>query len=79
MLVRNASDVCTNIQNVNSYHNHLKSWINRFYGVAIKDLDHYLSWFRFLDKIRQCNDDITVNQMIVEGCLFSMDVTYDKI
>ncbi len=67
------------IQNVNSYHSRLKSWINRFNGVATKYLDHYLSWFQFLDQIRHRNNDTTVSQMIVESCLFSTDVTYDKL
>ncbi len=39
------------IQNVNSYHKRLKDWIRRFNGVATKYLDHYLSWFYFLETI----------------------------
>ena len=33
------------IQNINSYHSRLKSWItDRFHGVATKYLNHYLWW-----------------------------------
>ncbi|EDL65561.1 Hypothetical protein, CF-32 family [Bacillus sp. SG-1] len=39
------------IQNVNNYHSRLKGWMDRFNGVATKYLDHYLSWFHFLDLI----------------------------
>jgi len=48
-------------------------------GVATKYLDHYLSWFHFLDQIKHRNDDMTVAKMIVESCLFSTDATYDKL
>ncbi|EKP97575.1 transposase [Bacillus cereus] len=67
------------IQNVNSYHSRLKGWIDRFNGVATKYLDHYLSWFRFLDSIRHRNNDATVSKMIIESCLFSTVETYDKL
>ncbi|WP_413473706.1 IS1595 family transposase [Streptococcus parauberis] len=67
------------IQNVNSYHSRLKGWINRFNGVATKYLDHYLSWFQFLDQIKHRNDDTTVSKMIIESCIFSTEMTYDKL
>lgn len=67
------------IQNVNSYHSRLKGWINRFNGVATKYLDHYLSWFQFLDSIRHRKNEATVSKMNVDSCLFSTDVTYDKL
>lgn len=38
------------IQNVNAYHGRLKSWIARFKGVATDYLEHYLGWFRALDR-----------------------------
>jgi hypothetical protein len=47
--------------------------------VATKYLDHYLSWFQFLDQIKHRNDDMTVTKMIVESCLFSTETTYDKL
>ena len=41
------------IQNVNSMHSRLKTWINRdFYGVATKYLQNYLNWFRLKEKYR---------------------------
>lgn len=44
------------IQNLNNYHSHLKGWMQRFNGVATKYLDHYLSWFQFLDIVKQRNN-----------------------
>lgn len=66
------------IQNVNSYHSQLKSWINRFNGVATKYLSHYLSWFRFLEVIKYRNDGATVSKMFVESCLFKTIATNDR-
>ncbi len=40
------------IQGVNSYHQRLKGWIQRFHGVATKYLPHYLGWFRWFDQHR---------------------------
>jgi hypothetical protein len=45
------------IQNVISYHSSLKSWMERFKGVATKYLDHYLRWFQFLDTIKELYDN----------------------
>ncbi|WP_377889189.1 IS1595 family transposase [Alkalihalobacillus sp. R86527] len=67
------------IQNVNSYHSRLKTWIRRFNGVASKYLDHYLIWFLFLDQIKHKKNDVTVSKMIVDSCLFPTDETYDKL
>ena len=38
------------IQNVNAYRSRLKGWIQRFRGVAISYLHHYLGWFRVVDR-----------------------------
>lgn len=38
------------IQNVNSYHSRLKTWIRKFNGVATKYLLNYLTWFEHLDE-----------------------------
>lgn len=38
------------INNVNSHHSRLKGWLHRFRGVASSYLDHYLGWFRTLDR-----------------------------
>lgn len=40
------------IQNVNAYDSRLKTWINRFHGVATKYLENYLGWRRWLER---CN------------------------
>ena len=44
------------IQSVNSYHQRLKGWIQRFHGVATKYLHHYLGWFRWFDQHRTKNN-----------------------
>lgn len=38
------------VQNVNSYHSRLKTWLRRFKGVATRYLDSYLGWFRAIDR-----------------------------
>lgn len=38
------------IQNVNAYHSRLKGWIRRFRGIATSYLNHYLGWFRVIDR-----------------------------
>jgi hypothetical protein len=38
-----------NINNVNAYHGRLKQWLNRFNGVATKNLPNYLGWRRALE------------------------------
>jgi hypothetical protein len=42
------------IQNVNAYHSRWKTWMLRFHGVATSYLEHYLGWFRALDRNAQC-------------------------
>jgi transposase-like protein len=37
------------INNVNAYHRRLKQWLNRFNGVATKNLPNYLGWRRALE------------------------------
>jgi hypothetical protein len=34
---------------VNAYHSRLKQWLNRFNGVATKNLPNYLGWRRALE------------------------------
>lgn len=67
------------IQNVNSYHSRLKSWMKRFNSVATKYLDHYLSWFQFLDTIKHIKDNFTITKMFLDSCSFSVNTTYDKL
>jgi len=40
------------IQGVNSYHQRLKGWIERFHGVATRYLSRYLGWFRWFEQHR---------------------------
>lgn len=42
------------IQNVNAYHQRLKTWMIRFRGVATKYLTHYLGWRRMLERYKGC-------------------------
>jgi transposase-like protein len=37
------------INNVNAYHGRLKQWLNRFNGVATKNLPNYLGWRRAIE------------------------------
>jgi hypothetical protein len=37
------------INNVHAYHGRLKQWLNRFNGVATKNLPNYLGWRRALE------------------------------
>lgn len=67
------------IKYVNNYHSRLKGWIQRFNGVATKHLDHYLSWFQFLDIVKLRSDNATVSKMIVKSTLFPANTTYDKL
>lgn len=43
-------DGAYHIQGVNNYHTRLKTWIQRFHGVATKYLHRYLGWFRWFDQ-----------------------------
>ena len=67
------------IQNVNNYHSMLKGWIQRFNGVATKYLDHYLSWFQFLDIVKHKSDDSSISKLIVESCLLPINETYNSL
>ena len=67
------------IQNVNNYHSRLKGWIQRFNGMATKYLDHYLSWFQFLDIVKHLSDNASKSRMIVESCLYPISETYHSL
>ncbi|NYF23826.1 transposase-like protein [Sporosarcina sp. JAI121] len=67
------------IQNVNNYHSRLKGWIQRFNGVATKYLDHFLSWFQFLDIVKHKSDEGSISKMIVETCLLPINETYNSL
>lgn len=63
------------IQNVNNYHSRLKRWIDRFNGVATKNLQHYLAWFRYLDSKEYENTTSNKKSMLVTSCLFTINFT----
>ncbi|MEK4198539.1 IS1595 family transposase [Cytobacillus sp. FSL K6-0265] len=67
------------IQNVNNYHSRLKGWMQRFNGVATKYLEHYLSWFQFLDIVKHRSDNVSITKMIVESCLLPINETYSSL
>lgn len=67
------------IQNVNNYQSRLKGWMQRFNGVATKYLDHYLSWFQFLDIVKHRSDNASISKIIVESCLFPIHETYQSL
>ena len=41
------------LNNVNAYDKRLKEWMDRFHGVAKKNLEIYLGWNRWLDAARK--------------------------
>ncbi|MGD0662617.1 MAG: IS1595 family transposase [Syntrophorhabdales bacterium] len=67
------------IQNVNSYHSHLKGWIRMFYGIASKYLDDYLAWFGFRVKNAQVAMNAKMKAMIIEACVKGLDATWDSL
>ncbi len=69
----------SHIQNVNNNHSSLKGWIQRFNGVATKYLDHYLSWFQFLDIVKHRSDDGSISKMVVDSCLLPINETYSSL
>lgn len=44
------------VQNVNALHQRIKDWFRPFRGVATKNLDAYLAWFRFFDAAADSRD-----------------------
>jgi transposase-like protein len=55
------------IQNVNAYHERLKSFLSPFRGVASKYLNHYLSWHRFMDKTTNLQPLTRVHEMFLQS------------
>ena len=67
------------IQNVNSYHQRLKKWIDRFNGVASKYLDNYLAWFKFLDMEGNGDSVKSLKDMLINSCQYKVDETYTSL
>ena len=56
------------IQHVNSYHGRLKGWMRRFKGVATKHLNHYLCWFRLLEKMKSMRFAAKRDNLVLTAC-----------
>jgi transposase-like protein/IS1 family transposase len=67
------------IQNVNSFHSRLKKWIERFKGVASKDLDSYLAWFLFVDSRSNESTKQHIKEFLLASFMYEMTDTYDSI
>lgn len=67
------------IQHVNNFHNRLKTWMERFQGVATKYLDNYLYWFRWLELGKKIAFDERVNQMLISTCQKSNKITVNQL
>ncbi|MGI9280927.1 MAG: IS1595 family transposase, partial [Endozoicomonas sp.] len=53
------------LQHVNSYHSHLKQWIEGiFHGIATKYLSHYLGWRRALTESTPLDIDRLTNKIL---------------
>lgn len=64
------------IQDVNSYHQRFKKWLDRFNGVASKYLYNYLSWFRFLDSNGFEDTEKNIRNMLINSCCYRENETY---
>ena len=65
---KNHVDGIYHIQNVNNYHGRLKRWMGRFYGVATKYLNNYLSWFKFLEIIKSQDEESQLRSFLTKSC-----------
>lgn len=67
------------IQHVNNFHNRLKTWMERFQGVATKYLDNYLYWFRWLELGKNMAFEKRVEQMLISACQKSNNTTVNSL
>lgn len=67
------------IQNVNSYHSLLKGWMCRFKGVASKYLEHYLTWFNFVENKRFSMSVTDRKDLLFISCGQASDETYKSL
>ncbi len=56
------------VQHVNSYHRRLKTWMERFNGVATKFLNNYLIWHRFLEINKKLSSKENINELLLNAC-----------
>jgi len=65
------------IQHVNNFHSRLKTWMERFQGVATVYLDNYLYWFRWLELGKNLAFENRVGQMLISACQKSNKATVE--
>jgi len=56
------------INNINSCHSRLKTWMVRFKGVATKYLPNYMAWHHYVDQAAKMSAVAAAKQMLVETC-----------
>lgn len=62
------------IQHANSYHKRLKSWMERFGGVATKYLNNYLYWFYILEKCKSVEHYKKYKELLLNSNLIPIRV-----
>ena len=63
------------IQHVNNYHKRWKDWMIRFQGVATKYLNHYLEWFRYLERFKSMGTKRMRQDMLIRAFIHSHHIT----
>jgi len=63
------------IQNVNAYHERLKTFIDRFRGVATKYLNHYIAYHLFLDSTRSVDELTRTRELFLQALRQPMRTT----
>ena len=64
------------INNINSMHSKIKTWIRPFNGVATKYLGHYMYWFNWCEKNRRVDRTEKGRRLILDS--FSSTITYTQ-
>ena len=65
------------INNINSMHSKIKTWIRPFNGVATKYLGHYMYWFNWCEKNRRVDRTEKGRRLILDS--FSSTITYRQV
>jgi transposase-like protein len=60
------------IQNVNAYHERLKSFLTPFRGVSTKYLNHYVTWHRFMDQTKMLQPMPRVRELFARSLMQPM-------
>ena len=64
------------INNINSMHSKIKTWIRPFNGVATKYLGHYMYWFNWCEKNRRVDRTEKGRRLILDSV--SSTITYTQ-